>query len=386
MANKMNIIVVSYTYPRKSNARMGIFVHQRAKYIARAGHNVDVITAGSYDDGNFESRDNVNIYRVSSIDHFKPISGFWFTLRAILKLYNLAKSKKIDFVMQEFVGVSTIFIGIFLKIKGVRFVLVSHGTKWELEAQRLINKTLIRWSLSFPEKIICVSKNIKDRLITLAGENKLFVVNNGMDPGYLHPSKNPKEFRKELGIKNDHVLLTVSNLVKKKGIDVIIKTFARLLKKQKNIVYIIVGGEGSEKERLKELVKELKISNKVRFEGQKVGSELANYYSICDLFVVMSRDIGSEVESFGIVYIEASYFGKPVVGGISGGTSDAVIDGKTGFLIDAKDQKKLEKTLLLLLKNKKLRENLGKAGKERVLNGFLWSHSVEKLLNILKKM
>jgi glycosyltransferase involved in cell wall biosynthesis len=99
----------------------------------------------------------------------------------------------------------------------------------------------------------------------------------------------------------------------------------------------------------------------------------------------MSRDLKDIIESFGIVYIEASYFGKPVIAGKSGGTADAVVDGKTGYIIKYDNIKKLEKTILLLLKNKKLRDKLGEAGRKRVLKEFLWKNNVEKLLDLYNK-
>jgi phosphatidylinositol alpha-1,6-mannosyltransferase len=379
----MNIIVVSYIYPRKNNARRGIFVHQRAKYLAREGHNISVVTTRDSEDKKQEAAEGVSVYRVSRRDIMPQISGFFFTFMTLFQISKLIKQKKTDFVVQEFVGASNIVLGIFLKIKKIKFAVISHGSKWEIQTGP-IRKLLARLALSFPEKVICVSRNVKDRLTDIADRKKLFVVNNGMDTEYLRPSMSTSDFRRSLGIGKKQVLLTISNLVSKKGIDVIIRAFANISKKNRNLVYIIVG-EGPEKQKLQSLIKELRLGSKVILEDKKVGSDLANYYSICDLFIVMSRDIDNEIESFGIVYIEASYFKKPIIGGISGGTADAVIDGKTGFLIDSNDQEQLEEKIIQLLMDKKLREKLGKAGKERVIKGFLWSHSAKKLLEILKK-
>lgn len=380
----MNILLVSYIYPKKSNARRGIFVHQRAKYIARAGHDVSVITTSGPGDSNFGVKDNVRIYRVSETGSIKPLSGLFFIVKTLAKILELSKRNKPDYVVQEFMGISTIFIGAILKIIGIKFALISHGSKWEMQTRSPIRRMLIRLAMYFPEKSIFVSRNIMERLAPLCSKSKPFVVNNGMDPEYLAPSKKAADFKKEIGTSSKQILLTVSNLVSKKGIDVIIRAFANISARNKDIAYIIVG-EGPEKENLAALIKELKLENKIILEDKKIGSKLADYYNACDVFVVMSRDIDDEVESFGIVYLEAAYFGKPVVGGISGGTADAVVNNVTGFLIDSSDQKKLEETLVLLLKDKKLRERLGKSGRKRVLEGFLWSHSAKKLLQILGK-
>lgn len=390
MGQIMNIVIISYIYPKKINPSQGIYIHQQAKYLARLGNNVDVITTKSYGDNERESRDNVTIHRVSvhkgaCTKEFHKLdpksSGFGFIKNSLKKLIELNRKKGIDFIIGQFLGISTITIGVFAKLIGKKFIVISHGTGWELPKKSKIRNFLIRLALSVPDKIVCVSKKTKELLGYNANANKLIVIHNGMDPEYLSPSKSKGQFKKQLKIGNSQVILSVSNLIGKKGLDTIIRAISSLAKKCPNIIYLIVG-EGVDREKLENIVKELSIEKFVRLEGKKVGSELANYYNICDMFVLMSRDVEEGIESFGIVYIEAAYFGKPVIAGASGGTKDAIIDGKTGFLMNTNDEKALEEKMLLLLKNKKLREKLGKAGRERVLKEFLWKHNAKKLLEL----
>ena len=124
----------------------------------------------------------------------------------------------------------------------------------------------------------------------------------------------------------------------------------------------------------------------VKLLGIKVGTDLANFYNMCDIFILMSRDLKYTIESFGIAYIEASYFGKPVIAGLSGGTEDAVVDGKTGFLVRSDDTGNLFKKIALLIKDKKLREKLGRAGRKRVIQGFFWKHNAKKLIKLLNSL
>lgn len=375
----MNIIIISYIYPKKINPSQGIFIHQQAKYIAKKGHYVEFITTGSLGDKKKEAHDGINVHRVADVNHPRFVAGIMFIFSTLRKILELNRKKKIDLIMGEFVGITTIAVGILAKLLGKKFVLISHGTKWEIQ-NRWYENLMIRLALYFPDKLICCSSGAKG-LLERKTNKKIHVINYGMDPELLIPSKNAKKFKKELGISNRFVILTVSNLVHKKGINVIIKAVSNASKKYNNIVHLVVG-EGYERKKLEALVKKLNLEGIVRFEGRKVGRELANYYNACDLFVLMSRDSKGEIESFGIVYIEAAYFGKPVIGGVSGGTGDAVADGKTGFLIDSRNQKELEQAIIKLIKDKALREKLGNAGKNRVLNGFLWKHNVEKVLKI----
>mgnify|MGYP001574496893 FL=1 len=380
----MNILFISYIYPRKSNMRRGMFVHQRVKYIMRKGNNVEVITTKGREDPDFEVMDGIKIHRVSAADSI--FSGILFIKNALKKIIDIGRTENIDFILQEFVGISTVFIGLLAKIKRKRFVLITQATKWELQFNNPVNRLFIKLAFALPEKIICCSNGAKHIISNVCNPRKMYVVNNGLDDEQLVPAKTSAKFREELGIKKGQIMiLTVSNLMPKKGIDVILQAIPNVIKKHGNLKYFIVGEGNTEadREKLEELAGRLGIREYVRFEGKKIMSDLANYYNACDIFVVMSRDIGGEVESFGIVYIEASFFGKPVIGGISGGTADAVENGKTGYLIDSGDSKKIEETILALIHDRKLREKLGKAGKKRVLNGFLWKQSAEKLLKIL---
>jgi phosphatidylinositol alpha-1,6-mannosyltransferase len=102
----------------------------------------------------------------------------------------------------------------------------------------------------------------------------------------------------------------------------------------------------------------------------------------------MSRTIEEKggIEGFGIVYIEASYLGKPVIGGKSGGTGDAIIDNVTGYRVDPNNLQDLTKKIVLLLKNKDIRTKMGKEGQKFVKKNLLWEHNVKKTLKIYEEV
>lgn len=379
----MKIAVISYIYPNKSNPMLGIFVRQQSKYIAREGHEVNILTTGSSQDKTAERIDNTAVHRLIKIDTKLPLKGLLFSLRCIKKIMLLNKESNLDFIIQNFAGINTILIGIAAKLLRKKFVVISHGTSWELPKKNFIKNLMIKIALAFPDKIICVSRKTEELLKPNAKNSKLVVINNGIDPEWLKPNVGADKLRKKLGLGNKIVLLSVASLVPKKGIDVILKALPKIIKDFPNLIYFIIGN-GIEKENLANLTGKLGLEKNVKFLGIKTGSELANYYNICDIFILMSRDLKHAIESFGIVYIEASYFEKPVIAGLSGGTEDAVANGKTGFLVKPDDTENLAEKMTLLIKNKKLREKLGKAGRKRVVKGFLWKHNVRKLMDALK--
>lgn len=376
----MRIAIISYIYPTQKNPSSGIFVHAQAKEIVRQGHKVEVFTSGDRGMKKYEELDGVSIKRIC----FSQNSGFFihglsFGLKIALHL--LTCKKKYDIVHSHFLGMSSIIIGKVCRLRNLPYVITSHGTSWEFEQSGALKQALIRASLRYPKKIICVSRATKGILRQYADYRKLVVVGNGVDTSWTKPSTPKRQFKRSLGLQGKKILLSVSDLVEKKGIDIIVKCLPQILSRFPSTHYIIIG-DGPEKERLKNKVRELKLGKSVSFTGYLPQKKLADYYNACDVFVLMSRQMSNAMESFGIVYIEASYFGKPVIGGKGGGTADAIEEGKSGFLIDYNKPDKLIKTISDLLKDADLRKRMGDYGKIRIKDKFLWPKIVKDILKL----
>jgi phosphatidylinositol alpha-1,6-mannosyltransferase len=148
--------------------------------------------------------------------------------------------------------------------------------------------------------------------------------------------------------------------------------------------YLIVG-EGPQGSHLRTLVKTLGLEDNVIFVGQVKEDELGAYYAACDVFAMVSRDIPEkgDVEGFGIVYLEANLFGKPVVAGRSGGVPDAVLNEQTGLLVNPHDPQEVASAIVRLLRDPELAERLGTNGRNRVRDEFTGSAAADKLLRAL---
>jgi len=376
----MNIAIISYIYPNPENPRIGIFIHEQAKELTKQGHNAWVITSNKNKQDEVKNIDNIIVYRLECHNFFK---GLFFNFKMLNKIIKL--KSKIDILHIHFVGLNTFFCWLGSKFLGVPVVATIHGI--DVFPRNFFHSLLIRFYLLFPKKIIAVSNNTASIVKINSNKNKVCVVFNGVDVGKLKVTQEKSKLRKKLGLNNELILLSVGSLIERKGIDLIIKTLPEVIKEIPNLVYLIIG-KGERKQYLKNLVKSLKLKNHVKFLGFISSKELANYYNICDVFVLMSRTIKekSGIEGFGIVYIEASYLGKPVIGGKSGGTGDAIIDKVTGYRVDPNNSQDLAKKLILLLKNKTLRNKMGKEGKKFVKKKLLWKHNVYKTLNIYKEV
>ncbi|MGJ3245678.1 MAG: glycosyltransferase family 4 protein [Elainellaceae cyanobacterium] len=176
----------------------------------------------------------------------------------------------------------------------------------------------------------------------------------------------PQLIRNQYGIpESATVLLSVGRLVKRKGFDRVIKNLPHLLASGRDVHYIICG-RGAMQAEFQELAERLGVSDRVHFAGFVSDSDLASYYAACDLFTMLTffDSSASSIEGFGIVYVEAGYFGKPVLATRIGGVVDAVHHGENGWLVDPNDADGVTHALIQLCGDRPLRERLGQKGKE----------------------
>jgi len=199
--------------------------------------------------------------------------------------------------------------------------------------------------------------------------DKIHHVTMGVDVNKFHPVSGDNEIIERLELHDKKVILTVGNLVERKGHDMVIQSLPEVLKMVPNVVYLIVG-TGERKQHLKQMVADLDLGNQVIFVGRVTDMELSEYYRACDVFIMPSREVGGNVEGFGIVFLEANACSKPVIGGKSGGIGDAVADGFSGILVDPVSIGEISQGLITLLTDDYLAKKLGTQGRKRVEERF----------------
>ena len=114
------------------------------------------------------------------------------------------------------------------------------------------------------------------------------------------------------------------------------------------------------------------MAKSVIFAGLVGNRELLEYYAACDLFVMPNRQIGEDIEGFGIVYLEAAAMGKAVIGGKSGGTDDAIVEGVTGLRVDGTNVEDISSAVISLLADPEKARAMGENGRRRVEKEFSW--------------
>ena len=178
------------------------------------------------------------------------------------------------------------------------------------------------------------------------------------------------------------VLLTIARLEERKGVDMVIHALPEIVKSYPQAVYV-VAGPGDDRERLEKLARELGVGERVLFTGPVDGEPKAALYAIADLFVMPARRVGNSIESYGIVYVEAGWYGVPSIAGRDGGASDAVLDGQTGLICDGADASDVARQINRALSDADLRRRLGEGAKQRSRGVAQWSETIRSYLDSL---
>jgi phosphatidylinositol alpha-1,6-mannosyltransferase len=171
----------------------------------------------------------------------------------------------------------------------------------------------------------------------------------------------------------------VSRLDIHKGHDTVIRALAAVLRDIPDAAYVIVG-EGPMRQELEEMSRACGVADHVVFAGYIPRTQTLALFAACDVFVMVSRIENGSTEGFGIVFLEAGAFSKPVIGGRSGGIPDAVADGESGLLVDPLAPEEVGAAISRILKDRDLASRLGRAGCHRVETEFTWERVVRKIL------
>ena len=192
------------------------------------------------------------------------------------------------------------------------------------------------------------------------------------------------QLRTELGWTDRPVIVCVSRLMARKGQDELIRALPKIHQTAPNASLVIVG-DGLYRKDLERLVKKLRLENFVHLTGKVSQTELSKWYAAGDIFAMPCRTRmgGWDVEGLGIVFLEGSATGLPVIVGDSGGAVDAVIDSETGYLVDGTNTAEIADRIAYLFANPDVAKKMGNAGRNWVTQEWTWDQNFKKLDGLL---
>jgi phosphatidyl-myo-inositol dimannoside synthase len=338
-------------------------------------------TPGSFD---FDKKQDYKIIRLPIPERWGPKSR-QFKFLAPFYFWELIKEANIDYII---CGQShhSLFLPAWLsrKIKGVPFCVIAYGNDIS-SFKVLFYKRILIALLRSAQAVIAISRKTSEVVKKTGVRPELIhIINPMVDMTMQTGEVSPNKIRQTFSLEGKKCLLTVCRLVERKGVDTVIRAMPEILKMIPEAHYLIVGSGPFEHE-LKKLTQKLGLESHVTFVGYVAHEDVSPYYAMCDVFVMISRDLLDEtdMEGFGLVFLEANLFGKPVIAGRSGGIADAVLDGQTGVMVDPGNPSAVAGAVVRLLTDEVLSHQLGETGRIRVLEQFSGQSAIHKIREVI---
>jgi phosphatidylinositol alpha-1,6-mannosyltransferase len=248
------------------------------------------------------------------------------------------------------------------RIRGKLAIFV-HGSEVSPETSG-IRLRVMRWIFSRADSVLANSAFTLDLLKRAGITKRVSVIPLGVDVLPIEPNR-----------ADEPTLLSVGRLVARKGQDKVIEAIGILRERFPTIRYEIVG-EGPDRSRLEGLANELGLSRHVVFHGKLSQAAMRAAYARAWCFAMPVRQVGNDVEGFGIVYLEAAMAKLPTIGGRDSGAADAIEDGVTGFLVDGLDAAAAADAIRRIIEDPDRARRMGELGFERARR-FTWERTFE---------
>lgn len=320
-----------------------------------------------------QTKDNIIHLRL----RYKFIKPSW--LIAGFSILRLIKKYKIEKIVTPNIlplGVIAYFINKLIKIP---YIISLHGLDIRLA---LKNKPkLTKKILKAAAKIIVNSQDTKNVIENLnLAEDQIVIIYPTTDLKHEYDEYRLNEFKEKFNIQqNDYVLLTVGRLNLRKGQDLVIKAL-NSLKNSFDIKYLIVGA-GEFKQELESLIKGYNLENNVFIIDNVSDQDLIYYYKLADIFVLPNRYTDTDIEGFGMVFLEAASCHLPIIAGNSGGVVEIFTNQQNAILIANENIGQLTTAITTLLNNP---DKLAKLAQQAFLRSKEFPRAVEQSLNFKK--
>lgn len=373
----MKILMLTWEYPPRIVGGIARVVHDLSHKLVKDGNEVTVVTYQEGEAPEFENDKGVKVYRVQNYMIHPNNFTDW-----IMQL-NFSLTAKATQIINEQGAFDCIHAHDWLVAYSAKtlkdafqipIVSTIHATESGRnsgihdDVQRYINDT--EWLLTYESTEVIVNSNYMkcelQRLFGLPFE-KINVIPNGINLNNFSGIDRDYDFRRKYAMDNEKIILYIGRLVHEKGIQHLISAMPKIINGY-NDTKLIIGGKGGMYDELKEQVKALGIEDKVYFTGYLTSKEVQKMYKCADIAVFPST-----YEPFGIVALEAMLAGVPTVVSDIGGLNEIVEHGVNGMKSYAGNCNSIADSVLSLLYNHQLCDNITKNAKNKVKQEFNWN-------------
>ncbi|WP_172634627.1 MULTISPECIES: glycosyltransferase family 4 protein [Anaerolinea] len=364
---------------------IGTHAYQLSRHLARLNWQVLVVAPQDYvspqEREAFNSSQPFAIHSLSRSGWRMLTAGY--RLGEIWKCIRLYSPQAVIFSGEKMVWLA----GVLKPFFRMAFLAVGHGTEfgkitgWQAR--------ITRWAFHRMDHLIAVSQYTRAKMETLGIlSDRITVIPNGADEERFFPlpEKRLSSLRAKFNGNQSPILLTVGNVTDRKGQEVVIRALPKILSRFSDAQYWMVGLP-TLRDKLEQVASELKVQDHVHFLGRLGNSELVEAYNACDIFIMASREMpDGDVEGFGIAILEAALCGKPSIGTLGTGTSEAIFHGYTGLLVPQNDPTALASAVISLLENKEYSRQLGQNAYHYVMAHATWEKRVLEYHHLLLQL
>ena len=365
----MNIVILTPDFPPYSEHNEGMggiatWLYETAEGITGCGHTCTVLCPRKERNAEaaFDSASSFETVR------FKRFLWRHFRYLLLFRLLSSCIRKHEDNVFISGIGTLChlpVFFSRFFSYRSATFVHGNDGLRIRKSAK--LKKALARCG------VIITNSSYTTGLVREMTDSRSTVLR-----------MNTEKLAERLGMTDRKVLFTAGRLIERKNHLLVLEALRNIVAQYPEICYCIAG-DGPYRSVIEKRVAEYGLRDHVIMTGFVSQKDLRSLYETADIFIMASSETADSVEGFGIVFLEANFFGTPVIGSRTGGIEDAVEDGINGLLVSPDSASELEQAILKLLDSPELRTELGKRGAERVSDTFSRTGSVKSLLNELLK-
>ncbi len=375
----MNILTFTQNYPPVPGG-IAAYLYDFCNQLVKEGNRVDVLTQ---EYKHLEKYTQGKLCRVYRYPYLKCFSAIIPIIKSVI--LHIRNKYEVIFIghISSTHALGILALKIFFKVP---YVILSHGNELNYSTMLKVDKW-IAGILLRNARIVFGNSNFTARQLRKTQDiNKIDVLNPGVDIEKFNPDRDTALWRDKYKLEGRKVLVTAARLVAKKNIETVLRALPQIIKKVPNVMYLIAG-DGEQRKYLEELTGDLNVSEYVRFVGYIRSDVLASLYCSSDVFIMPACELyANDLETFGISYIEASACGKPVIAGRGGGVEDAVVDDRTGLLVDPLNVDKVSEAAIRLLSDTGLAEELGRNGRMRVEKELSWEKVVGRFVDIIETL
>jgi len=393
----MRIAHLIHTFPPAVYGGGELFVYELSRRLTREGHEVIVVTRGFK---NLSGREEMEGFCVERYDNpaperwkYHPIAEArvpWYGKYLVLSmdvvsstkhLSRLVREEKLDLIHASFIVPSGFSGAIVKKSTGIPLVITVHGNADFYEVPKMLHP-MLRYAANNADGLVAVGHELKRNLIKELGDFDIKVIPNGVDVDRYQPDIAERDkIRKRYGIPLDSpLLLSISRLVKRKNIDLVLRAVPRLVERMPDFRFLLVG-EGPEEQRLRDLTRELGVEDVVIFTGFVSEEEKTRIYLSSDAFIQLSSR-----EGLSISLLESKAAGLPAIVSDSKGTREPVRDNESGRLVsDPWDTIEVAEAVLDLLSDPKTARRLGKNAKMEAIENYSLDTMTRRYIDIYRE-